>query len=436
MSPLAGTARAGRGRRVVVAVAGWLTLGLAPLSAAPLSAATARPVTAPPADCSDTTTLERLCSCLEEALDRRERAGGGGAATRMSCELSRQGAATAVAVVERQASVWQRVFYLAARRGESWQAVALLGEESNSGAGGGREELELRGVSELPAPGGTVVWAETLLDARDLDLRSQEEWSSERLTVTLCWLPDDTTRPVACPLQVPLETTVSRTNLARHDPLLPPDEVVQLAIRLGGDPRQVEVGLVEGELAHSLVPLLGRHDLAVAAGPGPPSGAEVHTAGEQEVAVIETGLGTMVFRLLEDGAPLTTRNFKRLVHDGFYDGKEFYRVVAGHVIQAGDGGDNDHPTVPGEFGAHRHVRGALGLARDADPDSGSTEIYVCHAPRPHLDGSYAVFGLLVEGFEVLDAIATAEVEERWEGEVAFHRPKSPVVIERVRIERR
>ncbi|MFQ5349744.1 MAG: peptidylprolyl isomerase [Thermoanaerobaculia bacterium] len=155
-----------------------------------------------------------------------------------------------------------------------------------------------------------------------------------------------------------------------------------------------------------------------------------------EVAVLETSRGTMAFRFFDAGAPLTTANFKRLVREGFYDGREFYRVVAGHVIQAGDGGENDQPTVSGEFGAHPHVIGAVGLARGADPDSGSTEIYICHAPRPHLDGRYAIFGLLVEGFEVLEAIGNVEVEERWEGEVAFHEPVEPVVIERAYLGRR
>ncbi len=159
-------------------------------------------------------------------------------------------------------------------------------------------------------------------------------------------------------------------------------------------------------------------------------------AAKAEVCVLETTMGTMVLRFFDDGAPRTVENFKRLVEEGFYDGKPFYRVVKGHVIQVGDGGENDQPTVVGEFGAHPHVVGAVGLARSADPDSGGTEIYICHAPRPHLDGRYAVFGLLVEGFEVLAAIGNVEVEERWEGEVAFHQPKTPVVIERATLELR
>ncbi len=161
-------------------------------------------------------------------------------------------------------------------------------------------------------------------------------------------------------------------------------------------------------------------------------------AGE-EVCVLETSMGTMTFRFFDEDAPETVANFKRLVREGFYDGLPFYRVVSGHVIQAGDGGENDKPLVKGEFGAYPHVTGAVGLARDEDPDSGSTEIYICHAPRPHLDGRYAVFGLVVEGFDVLDAIGRVEVIKDWVGEektIAFHKPKDPVVIVRAFLEKR
>ncbi len=175
--------------------------------------------------------------------------------------------------------------------------------------------------------------------------------------------------------------------------------------------------------------------LACLASPALGSEGATGEAGE-EVVVLETSMGTMTLRLFEAEAPLTTANFKALVSEGFYDGLPFYRVVAGHVIQAGDGGENERPTVKGEFGAHAHVTGAVGLARSEDPDSGSTEIYICHAPRPHLDGRYAIFGLLVDGFDVLEAIGTVEVEERWMGEVAFHKPVAPVLIERAYLERR
>ncbi|MDA8021120.1 MAG: peptidylprolyl isomerase [Thermoanaerobaculia bacterium] len=168
------------------------------------------------------------------------------------------------------------------------------------------------------------------------------------------------------------------------------------------------------------------------------TGAQTTTETET-VAVLKTNHGEMVFRFFAEDAPKTVAQIQRLIREGWYDGKRFYRVVSGHVIQAGDLEGANASTVPGEFGAHPHVRGAVGLARDSDPDSGTTEIYICHAPRPHLDGNYAVFGLLVDGFDVLDSIAATEVEEKWigdEGKVAFHEPKTPVIIESAKLEER
>lgn len=170
--------------------------------------------------------------------------------------------------------------------------------------------------------------------------------------------------------------------------------------------------------------------------------AEEGTAPEprmEEIAVLETNYGTMAFRFYAEAAPKTTAQIKKLIRDGFYDGKHFYRVVSGHVIQAGDVDGGSAPTVPGEFGAAPHTVGAVGLARDEDPDSGTTEIYICLAPRSHLDDRYAVFGQLVEGLDVLAKIGAVEVEEKYVGPddaVAFHEPKEPVVIERATLKTR
>lgn len=151
---------------------------------------------------------------------------------------------------------------------------------------------------------------------------------------------------------------------------------------------------------------------------------------------IETSAGTMTFKLFTDDAPLTAANFTRLAETGWYKGKTFYRVVEGHVIQAGSEEDNDQPMVQAEFNKNPHIKGALGLARGEDPDSGSTEIYICHDARPHLDGNYTVFGQMQQGFDVLDRIAKAPVKEQWIGkerQVAFHQPLQPVVIQSIRV---
>lgn len=156
-----------------------------------------------------------------------------------------------------------------------------------------------------------------------------------------------------------------------------------------------------------------------------------------EVCVIKTNYGNMQFRFFDDAAPLTTAQFKKLVNEGFYDSLTFYRVVKNHVIQAGTNIDNDIPTIHAEFNQFPHVVGTVGLARSEDPNSGSTEFYICLVPRPHLDGKYTVFGQLMEGYNVLENIGNTEIVEQFVGEdknIAFHTPKEPVIILKATIE--
>lgn len=156
----------------------------------------------------------------------------------------------------------------------------------------------------------------------------------------------------------------------------------------------------------------------------------------EEIVVLETSLGRMAFELFPEDAPKTVAQFKDLVRKGFYDGKDFYRVVRGHVIQTGGG---EAPKLPPEFNARPHVFGTLGLGRTADEWSGDSEFYVCVAARPYLDGRYTVFGRLVEGAAVLERIAVVPVEEKWEGDggrMAMHKPLEPVVIKQARLEAR
>ncbi len=164
---------------------------------------------------------------------------------------------------------------------------------------------------------------------------------------------------------------------------------------------------------------------------------EPDSIASMDVCVIQTNYGNMQFRFFEDVAPLTSEKFKNLVKEGFYDSLTFYRVVKDHVIQAGDGGENDISTVQAEFNEYPHITGTVGLARSEDPNSGSTEFYICLVPRPHLDGKYTVFGQLMEGYDVLEKIGNTEIVEQYVGDdknIAFHAPKIPVVIEEATIE--
>ena len=158
---------------------------------------------------------------------------------------------------------------------------------------------------------------------------------------------------------------------------------------------------------------------------------------KENVCVLETNHGTMVFRFFEADAPNTCAQFQKLVNDSLYNGQSFYRVVKGHVIQTGAKDDN-HPNLKAEFNSNLHVVGAVGLARGNDPNSGSTTFYICLETRSHLDGKYTLFGQLIQGFDVLEKIGNVEVEERFVGEskVAFHRPLEPVVIEKAYLELR
>ena len=132
--------------------------------------------------------------------------------------------------------------------------------------------------------------------------------------------------------------------------------------------------------------------------------------------IIETErLGTMVFDLFPDLAPITVRNFADTAKSGFYDGLAWCRIVEGYVIQAGSP-DNDIMTdsewhIKGEFAENGienpipHKRGAISMARDDGYDTAGTQFFVVHQDSHKLDGRYAAFGQLVSGFEVLDAIA-------------------------------
>ena len=157
-------------------------------------------------------------------------------------------------------------------------------------------------------------------------------------------------------------------------------------------------------------------------------------------AIIKMKNGTeMLFELYPEKAPITVENFERLVNEGFYNGLSFHRVVKDYVIQ---GGSEDNTcmcptdfTITGEFAENgydtglTHKRGALSMARDDDYDSAGTQFFVVHKDAHKLDGRYAAFGQLLEGFDVLDAIASVETAPPEQE----NRPLEPQVIESISI---
>jgi cyclophilin family peptidyl-prolyl cis-trans isomerase len=107
-------------------------------------------------------------------------------------------------------------------------------------------------------------------------------------------------------------------------------------------------------------------------------------------------------------APKHVDNFLGLVRKGFYDSLVFHRVIDGFMIQTGDpngdGSGGSGTTVLAEFNDSTHHAGTLGMARSSDPNSASSQFYICLAPTPHLDHKYTVFGKTIAGFDVVQKI--------------------------------
>lgn len=146
---------------------------------------------------------------------------------------------------------------------------------------------------------------------------------------------------------------------------------------------------------------------------------------------------TMSGELYPEIAPKTVENFEKLANEGFYDGLTFHRVIPGFMIQGGDpkGNGTGGPgySIPGEFNSNgfkndlKHTRGVLSMARAMDPNSAGSQFFIMHEDAPHLDGDYAGFGRITDGFDTLDAIAKTPTD--WQD-----KPKKEQVIRSIRVE--
>jgi peptidyl-prolyl cis-trans isomerase B (cyclophilin B) len=135
-----------------------------------------------------------------------------------------------------------------------------------------------------------------------------------------------------------------------------------------------------------------------------------------KVATIVTKKGTIRIRLEEEKAPETCANFEKLAAKGFYDGLSFHRVIADFMIQGGcprgDGTGGPGYTFADEF--HDELRhdgpGVLSMA-NAGPDTNGSQFFITHVATPWLDGKHSVFGRVIEGQDVVDAIRQGDVME-------------------------
>ncbi len=146
--------------------------------------------------------------------------------------------------------------------------------------------------------------------------------------------------------------------------------------------------------------------------------------------------GEIKFELYKDVAPITVRNFIDLVKKGYYNGLTFHRIIKNFVIQGGcpQGSGMGGPgySIKGEFKTNgvnndiKHELGVLSMARANHPDSGGSQFFIMVGNAPHLDGSYAAFGRVTEGIDVILNIADEEVF----GDM----PKNKPVIESIEVE--
>ena len=129
-------------------------------------------------------------------------------------------------------------------------------------------------------------------------------------------------------------------------------------------------------------------------------------------AVIKTNKGTVTLELYPEVAPKTVENFVELANKGFYNGLTFHRVIPGFVAQGGcplgDGTGGPGYTIPAEFSAKKHIKGTLAMARSSHPDSAGSQFYICLDATPHLDGSYTIFGQVLEGMDNVEKLVIGD----------------------------
>ena len=132
--------------------------------------------------------------------------------------------------------------------------------------------------------------------------------------------------------------------------------------------------------------------------------------------------GKIVIELYAEKAPITVENFLSLVNRGFYNGLIFHRDIENFMIQGGDpegtGMGGSGKNIKGEFSSNgvkndlSHERGVISMARAQNPNSASSQFFICHADAKYLDGQYAAFGKVIEGMDVVDEIAKTPTDKR------------------------
>lgn len=158
-------------------------------------------------------------------------------------------------------------------------------------------------------------------------------------------------------------------------------------------------------------------------------------ANDPKIKITVKNYGVIKLKLDSSQAPITVANFVKLVKSGFYDGLTFHRIMKGFMIQGGDplgtgmGGADE--TIKGEFSSNgvqnniSHTRGTISMARSSDPNSASSQFFICDADSTFLDGEYAAFGKVTKGLDVIDKIASDAQPTDGNGTIA--KEQQPVI---------
>jgi peptidyl-prolyl cis-trans isomerase B (cyclophilin B) len=156
---------------------------------------------------------------------------------------------------------------------------------------------------------------------------------------------------------------------------------------------------------------------------------------QDQVAVVKTSAGEIEIRFFPDVAPNHVKNFIDLAKQGFYNGTKFHRVIPGFMIQGGDpntksgdpmtwGMGGSPNKVRAEFNSVPHNRGIVSMARSQDPNSASSQFFICVADAGFLDNNYTAFGQVLKGMDVADKIVSAKTGPQ-------DRPLEPTTIESI-----
>ncbi|MEC7696607.1 MAG: peptidylprolyl isomerase [Planctomycetota bacterium] len=136
-----------------------------------------------------------------------------------------------------------------------------------------------------------------------------------------------------------------------------------------------------------------------------------------KVATIETNKGVIRLELHAEQAPKTVANFEKLAGDGFYNGLFFHRVIPNFMIQTGcpQGTGTGGPgyQFEDEFDdSLRHDRAGILSMANAGPNTNGSQFFITHGPTPHLDGKHSVFGVVLDGQDVVDTIEQGDTMEK------------------------